>query len=179
MIKIAETPSCGFRILCGEIYYKTVETYFKDLAALHFDTTGKKKNNLGQPGSYTKHNLADFSLFAWTHPPEQYPIGGKMVEYIEKHNLGSVTVSPKGKNPLHNEHDGSVVYVWVRDNENFERHCKELLGCNSPSQKTAAPSTSMEPVSSIPLSQANSLPAFGTKQQPIPVPMAGVGVAPA
>lgn len=165
MLRIVETPSCGLFFLGGETLYKTAETYFKDLAALCFGKDGKQTGyRLDKPRITTDINK--MCLFVWTHSPDVHSIGELMREYIEKHHLGTVTVSPKGKNPLHKEHDGAVVWTWVRDNVNFEKHCKGLLSpkdvlCPS-TPPTAAASSKLEVAEGlIPMTLDNSSMNFG------------------
>jgi hypothetical protein len=126
--------SCGLHALGGETNYKTAETYFKDLASKFF-VLYKPTNQFVPSGMIgTNH-----TVFIFSHSPTRHDIGKKIAEYIEKHELGSVTVSPVGHNPIH--HSKICVWTWVRDNKKFNEHCIALLEakCNSATPVTAAP----------------------------------------
>jgi hypothetical protein len=130
MIRItAAGNSCGVKLLHGEIYYKTAETYFKDLAGLYYKADGSQA-----VPPYKEDAHADHTVFVYSHQPAKYTIGHDIKKYIEDHNLGTVTVSATGINPVHKS--PICVWVWVRNNETFEKHCKELL-CNSGASPTA------------------------------------------
>lgn len=98
--------SCGVQLLRGEHYYKTPETYFKDLVQQPW-----------MDSTYTQ--------FMYTHSEALYDIGDKIAGYIHKHNLGFVMKSRAGNNPVHGRN--ITVWVWTRDNIGFMKHREELL----------------------------------------------------
>lgn len=118
MISDAVFPNCcGLRLLHGEQYYQTAEAYFKDFAAQH--KSGRISSVIFQVGGLMFEHR------------QEHTIGKKIVEYIEKHGLGVVNVSPPIPNPVHGGRP-FIVYTWIHNRDALRTHLAELSKPSAP-----------------------------------------------